>query len=108
MVPKTLAMAVVLTAMVLVNVAAAALFQLSAGSTEVELGKYLLWYVLPATWDALLLAALAVFVQALSPHKAVGWAVMVVFMLWQALNKAVDHDLLNYGASPGMPATVRR
>ncbi|HKN67035.1 MAG TPA: M1 family aminopeptidase, partial [Gemmatimonadaceae bacterium] len=69
----------------------------------VEPGKYLLWYVLPATWDMLLLAALAVFVQALSPHKIVGWAVMVGFLLWHALNKVIDHDLLNYGATPGMP-----
>ena len=102
-VPKTLAMALVLTAMLLANVAAAVVFQLSAGFTEVELGKYLLWYVLPATWDVLLLAALAVFVQALSPHKTVGWAVMVLFLIWQLLNEAVDHNLLNYGASPGMP-----
>jgi ABC-2 type transport system permease protein len=102
-VPKTLAMALVLMAMVLVNVAAAVLFQLSTGFTEVELGKYLLWYVLPATWDVLLLAVLAVFVQALSPHKTIGWAVMVVFLLWRQFNTAIDHDLLNYGASPGMP-----
>ena len=101
--PKTLAMALVLMGMVLTNVAAAVVFQLSLGFTEVELGKYLLWYVLPATWDALLLAALAVFVQALSPHKTIGWAVMVVFLLWQQFNKAIDHNLLNYGSSPGMP-----
>jgi ABC-type transport system involved in multi-copper enzyme maturation permease subunit len=102
-VPKTLAMALVLVAMLLTNVAAAVLFQLSAGFTEVELGKYLLWYVLPATWDVLLLAALAVFVQALSPHKTIGWAVMVVFLAWQQFNTAIDHNLLNYGSSPDMP-----
>jgi len=102
-VPKTLAMALVLMAVVLTNVAASVLFQLSTGFTEVELGKYLLWYVLPATWGMLLLAALAVFIQALSPHKTIGWAVMVVFLLWQQLNKAIDHNLLNYGAIPGMP-----
>lgn len=102
-VPKTLAMALVLMAMLLANVAAAVLVQLSAGFTEVELGKYLLWYVLPATWDVLLLAALAIFVQALSPHKTVGWAVMVAFLLWREFNTAIDHDLLNYGAAPGMP-----
>jgi ABC-type transport system involved in multi-copper enzyme maturation permease subunit len=102
-VPKTLAMALVLVAILLTNVTAAGLFQLSAGFTAVEPGKYLLWYVLPATWDALLLAALAVFVQALSPHKTIGWAVMVVFLLWKQFNQAIDHDLLNYGAVPGMP-----
>lgn len=102
-VPKTLAMALVLVAVLLTNVAAAVGYQLAAGWTEVELGKYLLWYVLPATWDVMLLAALAVFVQALSPHKTVGWAVMVVFLAWKQFNTAIDHDLLNYGASPGMP-----
>jgi hypothetical protein len=62
-------MALVLMAIMLINVAAAVGFQLSTGFTDVELGKYLLWYVLPATWDVMLLAVLAVFVQALSPHK---------------------------------------
>ena len=102
-IPKTLAMAIVLVALVLVNVVASVAFQISLGFTNVELSKYLLWYVLPATWDALLLAALAVFVQALSPHKIIGWAVMVGFVIWKALNQVIDHNLLNYGASPGMP-----
>ena len=102
-VPKTLAMALVLVGIVLVNLAAAVLFQLVSGYTDIELGKYLLWYVLPATWDALLIAALAIFVQALSPHKTVGWAIMIAFIVWQYINTYIDHNLLNYGASPGMP-----
>ncbi len=102
-VPKTLAMALVLLAIILVNFAAAVVYQLLSGYTDVELGKYLLWYVLPATWDALLIAALAIFVQALSPHKTVGWAVMIVFIVWQMINSYIDHNLLNYGAIPGMP-----
>jgi hypothetical protein len=69
----------------------------------VELGKYLLWYLLPATWDALLIAMLAIFVQALSPHKTIGWGIMVAFIVWQAINTYIDHNLLNYGAAPGMP-----
>jgi hypothetical protein len=101
-VPKTLAMALVLMAILLVNVATSVLFQLASGYTDVELGRYMLWYVLPGTWDMLLLAAMAIFVQALSPHKTIGWAVMVAFIVWQQLNKAVDHNLLNYGSSPGM------
>jgi aminopeptidase N len=102
-VPKTFAMALVLTAILLVNVAASVIFQLSAGFTNVELGKYMLWYVLPGTWDVLLLAVLAIFVQSLSRHKIIGWGIMVIFLVWQMLNKAVDHNLLNYGSSPGMP-----
>jgi hypothetical protein len=102
-VPKTMAMALVLMSMLLTTVVASVIVQLSLGYTDLELGKYLLWYVLPMTWDMLLLAALAVFVQALSPHKAVGWGVMVLFVIWQHLNTAIDHNLLNYGATPGMP-----
>ena len=102
-VPKTVAMALVLVALVAVNVAAAIILQLSAGYTELELGKYLLWYVLPATYDMLLLAALAIFVQALSPHKAVGWGIMILFKLWQESNKAIDHNLLDFGGKPSVP-----
>jgi len=102
-VPKTLAMAFVLFAMLLAGVAASVILQLSLGYTHLEPGKYLLWYVLPTAWDMLLLAALAVFVQALSPHKAVGWGVMVLFLVVQQLNTAVDNNLLLYGGAPGMP-----
>jgi len=102
-VPKTLAMTLLLVAVLLVNVVAAVSLQLSLGYTRLELGKYLLWYVLPAAWDLLLLAALAVFVQALSPHKAVGWGVMVLFVMWQQLNTTIEHNLLNFGGRPGMP-----
>lgn len=101
--PKTLSMALVLMAMLLTTVVASVIVQLSLGYTDLELGKYLLWYVLPTTWDMLLLAALAVFVQAISPHKTVGWGIMVLFLLWQQLNTAIDHNLLNYGGKPRMP-----
>jgi ABC-type transport system involved in multi-copper enzyme maturation permease subunit len=101
-VPKSLAMGLVLLATIVVTVIAAILVQLSLHFTTVELGKYLLWYVLPVTWDMLLLGALAVFVQALSPHKAVGWGIMLLFVLAQHLNTAVDHNLLLYGGSPQM------
>jgi ABC-2 type transport system permease protein len=102
-VPKTLAMAIVLIGMVLVNVGAAVTFQLTSGYTDIELGKYFLWYVLPATWDVLVLAALAIFVQSVSPHKTIGWAVMVAFLVWQIMNTAIDHNLVNFGSTPGMP-----
>ncbi|HYD53590.1 MAG TPA: M1 family aminopeptidase [Gemmatimonadaceae bacterium] len=102
-VPKTLAMGVVLLGVVLASVAAAVLLQLSLGFAQLELGKYLLWYVLPTTWDMLLLAALAILVQALSPHKAVGWGVMVLFVIWQQFNTAVNHNLLLFGGTPSVP-----
>ncbi|HEX6161042.1 MAG TPA: ABC transporter permease, partial [Thermoanaerobaculia bacterium] len=102
-VPKTLAMALVLFAILLTTVVASISVQLSLGHTQLELGRYLLWYVLPATWDMLLLAALAIFVQAISPHKAVGWGIMILFLAWREFSKAIDHNLLNYGATPYVP-----
>ncbi|HEX6372498.1 MAG TPA: M1 family aminopeptidase [Longimicrobium sp.] len=102
-VSKTLAMGLVLMAMLLASVAASVALQLSLGYTELELGKYLLWHVLPGTWDMLLLAALAIFVQAVSPHKAVGWGIMVLFLAWQQLNTVIDHNLLLYGGTPYTP-----
>ncbi|HEX2077292.1 MAG TPA: M1 family aminopeptidase [Longimicrobium sp.] len=102
-VSKTLAMGLVLMAILLASVAASVVLQLSLGYTELELDKYLLWYVLPGAWDMLLLAALAVFVQAVSPHKAVGWGIMVLFLVWRQLNTAIDHNLLLYGGTPYTP-----
>ena len=105
-IPKTAALALVFVSMLLINVAAAVTLQLSLGFTDIEPGKYLLWYVLPACVDSLLLVAIAIFVQSLSPHKAVGWGVMVLFLAWQEHNKfnrVINHNLLNYGETPGMP-----
>lgn len=102
-VSKTLAMGLVLVGILLTGVAASAGVQLSLGFTALELDKYLLWYVLPGAWDLLVLAALALFVQALSPHKAAGWGIMVLLLVWQELNKTVDHNLLLYAGTPYVP-----
>ncbi|HEU4562544.1 MAG TPA: M1 family aminopeptidase [Longimicrobium sp.] len=101
-VSKTVAMAMVLVAILLTSVVASVALQLSLGFTSLELDKYLLWYLLPGAWDLLLLAALAMFVHALSPHKAAGWGILVLFMIWQMKNP-VEHNLLVYGGTPGMP-----
>jgi ABC-2 type transport system permease protein len=102
-VPKTAAMALVLMTMMLSAVAAAVIYQLAYGYTDLQLGEYLLWFVLPTTWDMLLVSALAIFVHALSPHKAVGWGVMALFLIWQEANSVIEHSLLNYGDRPWMP-----
>ena len=102
-VSKTLAMGLVLVTILLTGVAASIIVQLSLGYPELELGKYLLWYVIPGTWDMLLLAALAIFVQAISPHKAIGWGVMVLLVIWQLLNRTIDHNLLLYAGTPEVP-----
>jgi ABC-2 type transport system permease protein len=105
-VPKTMALALVLVSMLVCNVAASVVLQLSLKFTNVELGKYLLWYVLPQSFDMLLVAALAILVQSLSPHKAIGWGVMVLFLMWREMNRFarwINHHLLNYGETPPVP-----
>lgn len=99
LVPKTLAVAAVLFATLLVSVVAAILIQLARGMTDLQLGQYIGWYLLPLTVDMLILAVLAVFVQALSPNKYVGWAIMVVYLVASITlrNMGFEHPLYNYG-----------
>ena len=102
-IPKTLALAVVFVGILVLSVVASIAVQLSLDFTALEIGRYVAWFVVPKAWDLLLLAALAVFVQALSPHKAVGWGIMVLLAIGQQLNGAVDHNLVLYGGVPNVP-----
>jgi ABC-2 type transport system permease protein len=103
--PKTLAIALVLISTLVVGVAVAILIQLIKGFTDVEIGKYLLWYVLPNAIDMTLIAVLAIFIQALSPHKFLGWGLMVVFLISQLVmgNLGLEHNLYQYGGGPSVP-----
>ncbi|MGZ8347956.1 MAG: ABC transporter permease, partial [Allosphingosinicella sp.] len=104
-VPKTLAVALVLIAALLISVVAAVLVQLLKGHTQLELGKYLLWYVLPQSIDMIQLAILAVFVQALSPNKYLGWGIMVLYIvaLMVLSGLGFEHNLYLYGEKPEEP-----
>lgn len=101
MVPKALAVTGVLFATLLVSVVAAVVIQLIRGQTEIEPGQYLAWYLLPQTADMLIVAVLAVFVQALSPNKYIGWGVMVIYLVATITlsNIGFEHPLYNYGAT---------
>jgi ABC-2 type transport system permease protein len=103
--PKTLSIALVLISTLLVGVVVAILMQLVKGYTDVGLGRYLLWYVLPNGIDMTLVAVLAIFIQALSPHKFVGWGLMVVFLISQLVmsNLGFEHNLYQYGGGPNVP-----
>ncbi len=79
--PKTLAISLVLFSTLAVGVVVAIATQALRGFFDLELGKYLLWYVLPNAIDLTLLAVLAIFIQAIVPHKSVGWAVMVAYLI---------------------------
>ncbi|WP_419319200.1 M1 family aminopeptidase [Caulobacter sp. ErkDOM-E] len=104
-VPKTLAISLVLVSTLLVSVLAAIISQLAHGYTHLELSKYLLWYILPQSVDWVLLAVLAVFLQAISPHKFIGWGLMVIYMVATITlsNLGFEHKLYNFGAVTDTP-----
>jgi aminopeptidase N len=104
-VPKTLAIALVLLATLLVSVVAGVAVQAGKGFTDFQLGKYLVWYVVPNAVDWTLIAVLAVFLQAISPHKFVGWGLMVLFFISTlTFNQlGLEHNLYNYGGTPAQP-----
>ncbi len=101
-VPKTLAVLLVLLSTSVIGVATSIALQLINGYTYLELGKYLLWYILPQSFDMLLIAILAVFVHALSPSKYVGWGLLLLYLIFQlvAASLGLEHNLYLYAGSP--------
>ncbi len=105
LVPKTLALLIVLLSTLLFSVVADVAVQAFKGYQNFEFGKYIVWYVLPVAFNLGLTGVLAMFVQALSPNRFVGWAVMVLWLIlgMVANQLGVTHHLLMYGSGPGMP-----
>jgi aminopeptidase N len=103
-VPKTLALALVLISTLVASMIVAMAIQLFHGYTQFEIAKYLLWYLLPNAVDFTLIAALAIFVQAVSPHKFVGWLIMLLFVVSRRVLPEfglVDH-LYTYAQGPAV------
>jgi aminopeptidase N len=103
--PKTLAIALVLMATLAIGALAGIAVQTIKGYTDYELGHYLVWYILPFTATAFLLAALAVFLQSIVPHKFLGWAGMVAYLIATIVagNLSLDDNLYLYGGTPSVP-----
>ncbi|OYY71877.1 ABC transporter permease/M1 family aminopeptidase [Sphingomonas sp. 28-63-12] len=101
LVPKVLAVSGVLFATILISMLAGVLIQLSRGQTDLALGHYFAWYIVPTTVDMILLAILAIFVQALSPNKYIGWAIMVIYFVATITlgNIGFEHPLYTYGST---------
>ena len=105
LVPKTIALLIVLASTLAFSVVADVVVQMLKGYDHFEFGKYILWFVLPDTLAFGLIGVLAIVVQALSPNKFVGWAVMVVYLIFQIVAGQMgwDHHLYMYASSPAMP-----
>ena len=103
--PKIVAITLVLAASSMVAVFTGMGIQLLKGYLHFQFGAYLLWFALPTLITALLLAVLSVFVQVLVPQKFIGWGVMLVYIVGSvALGTAgFEHNLYNYASFPGVP-----
>jgi aminopeptidase N len=105
LVPKTAAVILVLVSTLLASVAAALVVQAVKGYYNFEFGKYLLWYLAPNAADLAILAALSIFIQAVSPHKFVGWLAMTVYIVLKFVvpNLGLEHNLIFYGHTNPTP-----
>ncbi len=103
--PKTLALILVLFATLGISALGAIAVQLAKGFTDLELGKYLFWYIIPNAIDWALLGVLAIFLQAISPHKFIGWGSMVIYMIATIIMPRIglEHNLFIFGNSPPVP-----
>ncbi len=105
LVPKTIALVIVLASTLAFSVIADVIVQLFKGYTNFEFGKYLVWYLLPFSLSFSLIGILAIFVQALSPNKFTGWAIMVVYLIGTSIAGMMgwNHHLYMYGSAPPLP-----
>jgi aminopeptidase N len=105
--PKIMAIVLVLAATFMVAIATGAIFQWIKGYTNFEWQRYLVWFLLPGVIGATLLAVLAIFVQALVPHKFIGWAVMLVYLVATITLNVIgfEHNLYNYADTSRVPTS---
>jgi ABC-2 type transport system permease protein len=103
--PKTLAISLVLISTLLAGVGVALISQAIMGFFIFQIDKYLLWYLLPNSIDLLLITVLAIFVQAMVPHKFIGWAVMVAYLIFTLVmgNLGFEHHLYRYATGLAVP-----
>jgi ABC-2 type transport system permease protein len=103
LVPKIVAVTLVLAATTLVAVVTGVVVQLLKGYTDLELGSYVLWFVRPTLIGAVQLAVLSVIVQVIVPQKVLGWGVMLAYVVASIALQSTgfEHNLYNYpDASP--------
>ena len=105
LVPKIVAIVAVLVSSALIAVLGAIAFQALHGYFRFEIAAYLAWFVWPMSVGAVLLAVLAVVVQVLVPHKYIGWATMLVYIVITGVLSTFgfEHNLYSYGNTPPVP-----
>lgn len=103
--PKTLAVSLVMAAVLLVGVLAAVIVQALKGYYNFEFGRYFLWYLAPGVVDLTILSALAVFGQVIMPNKFAGWGVMMLYIVaaFALPANGFEHNLYIFGGTNPVP-----
>lgn len=104
-IPKVLAILLVLLLLNAAGMVTGLVYQAIKGVTDFDISGYFAWYVLPMTAEMLMVAILAVFFQALSPNKYVGWGLYFAWFIgWIFLrNLGYNNALYDYSSNPGAP-----
>ncbi|MGL5837870.1 MAG: ABC transporter permease/M1 family aminopeptidase [Sphingorhabdus sp.] len=104
-IPKVLAILFVLLLINLIAMTTGLLFQLAKGAPELGIANYVSWLLVPMTVDMLLIAILAVFFQAISPNKYVGWGLFLIWFIAGIflVNMGYSNALYRYGSGPAEP-----
>ncbi|MFM7121257.1 MAG: ABC transporter permease, partial [Gammaproteobacteria bacterium] len=103
--PKALAITLVLLATLLAAVFGGVAFQLANGYYNLEPTAYLLWFLLPVLITSAQVGILSVFVQTVMPNKAAGWAGMLIYLVAFVSLATVgfEHTLYSFGDSARVP-----
>jgi ABC-2 type transport system permease protein len=104
-VPKVAALFLVLVSTLLASVVTAMLVQTIKGWHHYELYHYLSWYIVPESIGMFIIAVFAIFVQALSPVKYVGWGIMGLYVLSTIMFNTIglEDNLYQIGGVPSVP-----
>ena len=107
-IPKVAVIASVFAVMLAVSIALAFVTQTVKHFTPDDAWKYGAWYLAPMTVSLTIYTVLAVFVQAVSPHKFIGWGVMVLVIIANVMmgNLGLEHNLYRYGGGPIGPVVA--
>ncbi len=103
--PKILAIAIVLVALDGAAILGALALQVARGYFDSELGHYLMWFLLPHAIGLVQLAVLTIFVQTLSPGKFIGFGVMALFVVARLTLPSLgfEHHLYLFGTPTTIP-----
>ncbi|GAA0529552.1 aminopeptidase N [Rhizomicrobium palustre] len=103
--PKIAAISLVLFSTYAISIIAAIAIQTFKGYTDYHLNQYIAWYLLPDGMVAIEYAALAIFVQTLSPHKYIGWAVMGLYLVATITfaTMGLEDNLYIYASTSNVP-----